>query len=157
MTDTQRVTTVSNRPNKHYTRPYSWHTLHNILSSMLNLNKNLCTRWPTSSLTERPNSDIQLSIIVLTGLYQNGPKPKRPRPKQPIIFGHVQNGPHQCPKQPNLSTKRPRVPRLKRRRPKRPTVFASLFFAVACTLYKLCKVRIRDIQMIWAICHRQGC
>ena len=41
---TQRVTTVSNRPNKHYTRPYSWYTFHNILSSMLNLNKNLCTR-----------------------------------------------------------------------------------------------------------------
>jgi len=45
---------------------------------------------------------------VVRGLYQNGTKPKRPRPKRPTNFWHVQNGPHRCPKWPNAATKRPR-------------------------------------------------
>jgi len=35
--------------------------------------------------------------------------PKRPRPKRPTNFWHVQNGPHRCPKRPNTGTKRPRA------------------------------------------------
>jgi len=51
---------------------------------------------------------VKLATIS-TGLYQNGPKPKRPRPKRPTNFWHVHNGPHQCPKRPNAGTKRPRA------------------------------------------------
>ena len=50
-----------------------------------------------------------ITAMLYEGLYQNGPKSKRPRPKWPIIFGHVQNGSHRCLKRPVASTKRPKV------------------------------------------------
>ena len=56
---------------------------------------------------------------------QNGPKPKRP-----TTFWHVQNGPTQVRKGPELWLKRPK--------PKRPTVVRSLLGAVACSLYEWC-------------------
>ena len=48
--------------------------------------------------------------IPKKGLYQNGPSPKRPRPKRPQKFyclKIVQNGPLHCPKRPIIQPKRP--------------------------------------------------